>query len=166
MLLLSRTIELTGFPLWSFVRFSFASFLKVAAYLLQQYGIGASEIKKLAEQGFHTVEGVAYAAKRDLIKLKGLSEAKIDKIHKAGELRHGCILLLCNADISFGFTTQVLTRYFWGWIEQHVVSSPWGLRQQPWSNKTAEMLSMSPQDLRSSTPCFKVRTLATLSLFL
>ena len=57
------------------------------AILQQQYGIGASECKKLAEQGYNTVESVAYAAKRDLVKLKGLSEAKIDKIQKAGELR-------------------------------------------------------------------------------
>ena len=41
-------------------------------------------MKKLSEQGYHTVEGVAHAAKRDLNKLKGLSEAKVDKIHKAG----------------------------------------------------------------------------------
>jgi DNA repair protein RAD51 len=52
--------------------------------LQQQSGIAATDIKKLVEQGYHTVEGVAHAAKRDLVKLKGLSEAKIDKIHKSG----------------------------------------------------------------------------------
>jgi DNA repair protein RAD51 len=48
----------------------------------------------MVEQGYHTVDGVAHAAKRDLIKLKGLSEAKVDKIHKAA-----CTI------VPMGFTT-------------------------------------------------------------
>jgi len=65
--------------------------------LLEQSGIAATDIKKLVEQGYHTVEGVAHAAKRDLVKLKGLSEAKIDKIHKSA-----CTL------IPMGFTTATV----------------------------------------------------------
>mmetsp|Transcript_15550 Transcript_15550/g.21477 ORF Transcript_15550/g.21477 Transcript_15550/m.21477 type:complete len:343 (-) Transcript_15550:123-1151(-) len=65
--------------------------------LLEQQGIAASDIKKLAEQGFNTVESVAHAAKRDMIKLKGLSEAKVDKLHKAA-----CML------IPMGFTTATV----------------------------------------------------------
>uniref|UniRef100_A0A7S0QXK9 DNA repair protein RAD51 homolog n=1 Tax=Pyramimonas obovata TaxID=1411642 RepID=A0A7S0QXK9_9CHLO len=65
--------------------------------VLEQYGIGATEIKKLTDQGYNTAESVAYAAKRDLIKLKGLSEAKIEKIHKAAA-----------AIIPMGFTTATV----------------------------------------------------------
>ena len=71
---------------------------------LQQSGIAATDVKKLVEQGYHTVEGVAHAAKRELIKLKGLSEAKVDKIHKAGQYVLGATLLegpkqVCSLDL-------------------------------------------------------------------
>lgn len=48
--------------------------------LLQQCGINANDVKKLEEAGFHTVEAVAYAPKKELINIKGISEAKADKI--------------------------------------------------------------------------------------
>lgn len=37
-------------------------------------------MKKLEEAGFHTVEAVAYAPKKELLNIKGISEAKADKI--------------------------------------------------------------------------------------
>lgn len=46
----------------------------------QQCGINANDVKKLEEAGFHTVEAVAYAPKKELINIKGISEAKADKI--------------------------------------------------------------------------------------
>ncbi|XP_069371747.1 DNA repair protein RAD51 homolog 2 isoform X2 [Paralichthys olivaceus] len=47
---------------------------------LEQCGISASDIKKLEEAGFHTIEAVAYAPKKELLNIKGISEAKADKI--------------------------------------------------------------------------------------
>uniref|UniRef100_A0AAV2KA00 DNA repair protein RAD51 homolog n=1 Tax=Knipowitschia caucasica TaxID=637954 RepID=A0AAV2KA00_KNICA len=47
---------------------------------LEQSGISASDIKKLEDAGFHTIEAVAYAPKKELITIKGISEAKADKI--------------------------------------------------------------------------------------
>lgn len=47
---------------------------------LQQCGISNSDIKKLEDGGFHTVEAVAYAPKKELLNIKGISEAKADKI--------------------------------------------------------------------------------------
>ncbi|GAB6021087.1 recombinase rad51 [Chamberlinius hualienensis] len=47
---------------------------------LEQYGIAAADVKKLEENGFHTVESVAYAPKKQLLTIKGISEAKADKI--------------------------------------------------------------------------------------
>lgn len=47
---------------------------------MQQCGIGASDIKKLGDAGFHTIEAVAYAPKKELLNIKGISEAKADKI--------------------------------------------------------------------------------------
>ena len=48
--------------------------------VLQGNGITAGDIKKLQEAGFYTVEAVAFAPKKFLIGVKGISEAKADKI--------------------------------------------------------------------------------------
>lgn len=47
---------------------------------LEAHGIIAADIKKLQEAGFHTVESVAFAPKKQLISIKGISEAKADKL--------------------------------------------------------------------------------------
>lgn len=47
---------------------------------LEEKGINAGDIKKLEEAGFHTVEAVAFTPKKHLIIVKGLSEAKVEKI--------------------------------------------------------------------------------------
>lgn len=46
----------------------------------QQCGINANDVKKLEEAGYHTVESVAHAPKKELLNIKGISEAKADKI--------------------------------------------------------------------------------------
>ena len=46
----------------------------------QAHGIGAADVKKLEDAGFHTVESVAFAPKKQLLAIKGISEAKADKI--------------------------------------------------------------------------------------
>jgi hypothetical protein len=62
--------------------------LCVCAY--QGSGISAADVKKLLEAGFHTVESVAYTPKKALLAIKGLSEAKCDKILAEGACRpHG-----------------------------------------------------------------------------
>lgn len=38
------------------------------------------DIKKLQEAGYHTIESVAFATKKHLITVKGISETKADKI--------------------------------------------------------------------------------------
>lgn len=48
--------------------------------VLEEHGIGAVDVKKLQEAGFHTVEAVAYTPKKQLLLIKGISEAKADKI--------------------------------------------------------------------------------------
>ncbi|CAL7951206.1 unnamed protein product [Xylocopa violacea] len=47
---------------------------------LEGNGITAGDIKKLEEAGYYTVEAIAYATKKCLIAIKGISEAKADKI--------------------------------------------------------------------------------------
>jgi len=50
----------------------------------QASGIAALDVKKLKDSGLHTVEAVAYTPRKDLLQIKGISEAKVDKIVEAG----------------------------------------------------------------------------------
>jgi len=47
---------------------------------LEGNGINSADIKKLLEAGFHTVESIAYATKKSLSTVKGISEPKADKL--------------------------------------------------------------------------------------
>jgi DNA repair protein RAD51 len=47
---------------------------------LETSGISAVDVRKLKESGFHTVQAVAYAPMKALLKVKGISEAKAEKI--------------------------------------------------------------------------------------
>ena len=51
---------------------------------LQSGGINVSDITKLENAGFFTIGSVLQAPKRDLVNVKGLSEAKVDKILDVG----------------------------------------------------------------------------------
>jgi len=50
---------------------------------LEGSGVSATDIKKLSESGFHTVESVAYSTRKVLCAIKGISEAKADKMLEA-----------------------------------------------------------------------------------
>lgn len=47
---------------------------------LEGSGVSSNDVKKLEEAGMHTVESVAYSTKKELCAVKGISEAKADKI--------------------------------------------------------------------------------------
>ena len=49
-------------------------------FAFQQQGISATDVKKLEEAGYYTVESIAFAPKKSLLAIKGISEAKADKI--------------------------------------------------------------------------------------
>ncbi|XP_055850857.1 DNA repair protein RAD51 homolog 1 [Episyrphus balteatus] len=66
---------------------------------LEGNGITSSDIKKLEEAGYFTVESVAFAPKKALICIKGISEAKADKL-----------LAEASKLVPMGFTTA--TVYF------------------------------------------------------
>ena len=48
-------------------------------------GIAAVDVKKLKDAGLCTVESVAYSPRKDLLRIKGIGEAKGDKIIEAGK---------------------------------------------------------------------------------
>lgn len=47
---------------------------------LEECGISAGDVKKLQENGIHTVEAVAYMPRKQILTIKGISEAKADKV--------------------------------------------------------------------------------------
>jgi DNA repair protein RAD51 len=51
---------------------------------LEEVGINQADIKKMIDAGFQTVEAIAFTAKKNLVIIKGMTEAKIDKILEAG----------------------------------------------------------------------------------
>lgn len=53
--------------------------------ILRDYGIQANDIKKLVDEGYNSVEAVFYVPKKNLVLVKGISEAKVDKIKAACE---------------------------------------------------------------------------------
>jgi DNA repair protein RAD51 len=52
--------------------------------VIQAYGIAALDMKKLRNAGLCTVESIASFPRKDL-QIKGISEAKVDKIIEAGK---------------------------------------------------------------------------------
>lgn len=48
--------------------------------VLEAHGLTAADLKKLQEAGYQTVESIAYAPKKNLTTIKGISEAKADKL--------------------------------------------------------------------------------------
>ncbi|GAA5808085.1 DNA repair protein RAD51 [Mucor flavus] len=63
---------------------------------LEDHGIHSTDIAKLRSAGFYTVEAIAYAPRKTLLAIKGLSETKVDKILKEVDLL-----------IDTGFTTAM-----------------------------------------------------------
>ena len=51
---------------------------------LDSNALSASDAKKLAEMGIHTVEALAHASSKVLLAVKGLSDAKVKKMKDAG----------------------------------------------------------------------------------
>ncbi|GAG95675.1 unnamed protein product, partial [marine sediment metagenome] len=47
---------------------------------LIEHGIAANDVQKLNDAGFHTVESIAHATSRKLATVKGISEAKVNKL--------------------------------------------------------------------------------------
>jgi hypothetical protein len=72
---------------------------------LQAHGINVSDLKKLSEAGIATVAGIMMMTTKNLIEIKGMSDAKVAKIREVSAKLLG-----------FGFQVhQVLVGTFNGW---------------------------------------------------
>lgn len=52
----------------------------IAISSLESVGISAADIKKLQENGFNTVESIAFSTRKQIIAVKGITEVKAEKI--------------------------------------------------------------------------------------
>lgn len=52
---------------------------------LEMHGITSGDIKKFIEAGYHTCEAICYVPKKTLLNVKGISEAKLDKVLEAAK---------------------------------------------------------------------------------
>ncbi|RWR76207.1 DNA repair protein RAD51 isoform X1 [Cinnamomum micranthum f. kanehirae] len=52
---------------------------------LQASGIASLDVKKLKDAGLCTVEAVTYCPRKEILQIKGISDAKVDKIIEAGK---------------------------------------------------------------------------------
>ncbi|SCU87311.1 LAFA_0E05974g1_1 [Lachancea sp. 'fantastica'] len=77
---------------------------------LQNYGINASDLQKLKGAGIYSVNTVLSTTRRNLLKIKGLSEVKVEKVKEAAGkiIQVGFIPATIQADIRrrvFGIST-------------------------------------------------------------
>lgn len=79
---------------------------------MQQCGISASDIKKLEDAGFHTIEAVAYAPKKELLNIKGISEAKADKILVRSDRSNSCLLYISSEALQLDTDGHVFCPFF------------------------------------------------------
>ena len=68
-----------------YIQVSLSHQIILVKFSLQASGIAALDVKKLKDAGLCTVESVAYSPRKDLLQIKGISEAKVDKIIEAGK---------------------------------------------------------------------------------
>uniref|UniRef100_A0AAX7T1M2 Meiotic recombination protein n=1 Tax=Astatotilapia calliptera TaxID=8154 RepID=A0AAX7T1M2_ASTCA len=99
--------------------------------LLQKHGINMADIKKLKSVGICTVKGIQMTTRKALCNIKGLSEAKVEKIKEAaGKLLvrhylstaalvlikpmilHVCELCLCSKLLGGGVESMAITEAF------------------------------------------------------
>ena len=73
--------------------------------LLQNHGINVADIKKLKTAGICTVKGIQMVTKKKLCNIKGLSEAKVDKMKEA-------VLKICGTNAGFCTAPGPLLRRF------------------------------------------------------
>uniref|UniRef100_A0A4W5JD68 Meiotic recombination protein n=1 Tax=Hucho hucho TaxID=62062 RepID=A0A4W5JD68_9TELE len=102
---------------------------------LQKHGINMADLKKLKSAGICTVKGIQMTTRRALCNIKGLSEAKVDKIKEAaGKMLFTCFHLLLSFEYSakrkkvFHVTTgsQEFDKLLGGGMESMAITEAFG----------------------------------------
>nr|XP_021138029.1 meiotic recombination protein DMC1/LIM15 homolog isoform X2 [Columba livia] len=110
--------------------------------LLQKHGINVADIKKLKSVGICTIKGIQMTTRRALCNVKGLSEAKVDKIKEAANklIEPGFLTAFEYSEkrkMVFHITTgsQEFDKLLGGGIESMAITEAFGVTAQlPGSN--------------------------------
>ncbi|XP_052311473.1 meiotic recombination protein DMC1 homolog isoform X3 [Populus trichocarpa] len=96
-------------------------------------GINAGDVKKLQDAGIYTCNGLMMFTKKNLTGIKGLSEAKVDKICEAAEkiVNYGYItgsdaLLKRKSVIHITTGSQALDELLGGGVETSAITEAFG----------------------------------------
>ncbi|KAI3496512.1 hypothetical protein L1887_38876 [Cichorium endivia] len=108
------------------------------AYPVTSHGINAGDVKKLQDAGIYTCNGLMMHTKKNLTGIKGLSEAKVDKICEAAEkiVNFGYItgsdaLLRRKAVVRITTGSQALDELLGGGIETLQITEAFGEFSRP-----------------------------------
>jgi meiotic recombination protein DMC1 len=100
---------------------------------LQDSGIQAGDILKLKNAGCYTIESIMMKTKKDLIGIKGLSEAKVDKIVEAAYKICNCgfitgseSLIKRNEIIKLTTGSEALDKLLGGGVETNSITEAFG----------------------------------------
>ncbi|XP_015910807.1 meiotic recombination protein DMC1/LIM15 homolog isoform X1 [Parasteatoda tepidariorum] len=101
--------------------------------LLQEHGINVADIKKLKTSGICTIKGLQMTTKKKLNAIKGLSEAKVDKIKEAvAKINNATFLTALEASqrrkLVFRISTgsEVLNKLMGGGVESMAITEAFG----------------------------------------
>lgn len=75
---------------------------------IKEYGLNTSDVQKLKDAGYHTVESIAFTPKKALLAIKGISEAKADKILAEGRKRREEIVKGSVKKVVFGHVVDMM----------------------------------------------------------
>ena len=112
---------------------------------MQELGIAAADVKKLREGGINTVDSLAHASKKELLAIKGISEAKVEKVQKEG----------VHAVRAVSYNTSVLLKR--GTTRQRGSLCQWASQQRRLWRSHVQISFRSQRAARNLTPFWKVR---------
>uniref|UniRef100_A0A8B9KNV6 Meiotic recombination protein n=1 Tax=Astyanax mexicanus TaxID=7994 RepID=A0A8B9KNV6_ASTMX len=131
--------------------------------LLQKYGINMADIKKLKSVGICTVKGIQMTTRRALCNVKGLSEAKVDKIKEAaGKLLISGFQTASEYSMKrrqvFHITTgsQEFDKLLGGGIESMAITEAFGVTAQLPGEHQMELLDFVAAKFHEEAGVFKL----------
>lgn len=100
---------------------------------LAEHGVALADITKLKQAGIFTVPGIQMQCKKELVQIKGLSEAKVDKIVEAsrkvcevGFITGSCYLQQRSSVIHISTGSAALDQLLGGGIESRAITEAFG----------------------------------------
>ena len=97
-------------------------------------GISAADIKKLTDNGIHTVESLAHSSRKEILRIKGISEPKCDKLLMEGAVQRAPLCPYAHYSCTRAAPTILICAYM-----QRARLSRWDLPPHPSSINNARI---------------------------